>query len=174
MDKASLEQAIDEFLKTGKLPAAIAEHLRGLSDEGEIDAVMARLKAAGAHLATSEPLKSIKEYYVPGEGKYELRWPIASRLPMPFAELDRETQFFVLFGEWTRCEFEGMHALTQGDLEGADLKLGECIERARQIDVAELEARSCEGLMRVAQRRDDPDATRRWLDAAMAIRERMS
>ena len=58
-----------------------------------------------------------------------------------------------------------------GDLAGAETIFRECIGRAEHLAVAELKARSYEGLMRVAQRRNDRAAERKWLDAAMRARE---
>ena len=90
---------------------------------------------------------------------------------MAFDELDRKTQFFVLFQEWTRRELEGMMLLNSGDADGAETVFDECLERAKQIDVRELEARSYEGFMRVAQRRGDRSAESTWMRKAVAARQ---
>ena len=115
---------------------------------------MANLMELGGMTGASPPL-DIADFYREGEEKFVLEWPLHPSLPIPldFDELDRKTQFFVLFGEWTRREFEGMSALNRGDVEGAAEIFEECLDRAQAIDVSELVARSYEGLMRVAEKR---------------------
>jgi hypothetical protein len=115
----------------------------------------------------------ISDHYTPGPGTYELRWPLGPNLPLPipFDELDRKTQFFVLFQEWSRRELEGMMLLNTGDLNGAEAVFEECLGRAKQIDVGELEARSYEGFMRVAQRRGDRGAELAWVRKAATARQ---
>jgi hypothetical protein len=63
-----------------------------------------------------------------------------------------------------------MGALNSGQVDMAEQIFDECLERADQIDVAELRARSYEGLMRVAQTRGDPQAERKWIQAALHAR----
>ena len=77
----------------------------------------------------------------------------------------------MLFGEWSRRELEGSQALAAGELALAETIFQECLQRADQLQVAELRARSYEGLMRLAQRQGDRAAERRWLDAALAARD---
>jgi hypothetical protein len=89
---------------------------------------------------------------------------------MPFATLDPKTQFYVLFQEWTMRELDGMMALNSGDTAGAEEVFRECVERSRQLEVPELEARSYEGLMRAAQKRGDRTAELKWLTLASQTR----
>ena len=135
-----------------------------------MDTVMQGVKLRGLDQVGSEPLAPIGEYYVERPGLYELRWPLPAHLPLPFASLDRKTQFFVLFGEWTRREMEGMEHLNRGDLVAATTIFDECLARAEQIDVAELRARSYEGLMRVAERAGQTAAARELSQSATAAR----
>jgi len=60
--------------------------------------------------------------------------------------------------------------MNDGDVAGAQVVFLECGERADQIDVAELSARSYENLARVAERRSDQKAVLSWLDKAKAAR----
>jgi glycogen debranching enzyme len=128
----------------------------------------------GADQVGSGPLLDIGEYYRHGLEKYELRWDLPPWMPLPMAfdDLDRKTQFFVLFQEWSRREMEGMAALTGGDVDGAEQIFDECVERAQQIEVNELLARSYEDLRRVAQRRGDLTAERQWNKKAADARKR--
>ena len=131
------------------------------------------LKGIGADQAGSGPPLNIADYYKPGPGQYVLGWQLGlnSPLPLPFDQLDRKTQFFVLFQEWTRRELEGMTLLNSGDVDGAESVFKECLERAQQLDVRELEARCYEGFMRVAQRRGSRSDELAWLHKAAAARE---
>lgn len=106
----------------------------------------------------AEPPLNIADFYREGDGrKFTLRWPLSPDNPLPaglnFADLDRKTQFFVLFAECQRREAEGMFALNQGNLALAEAAFGECLERADQIDVGELRARSLENLARLAEKK---------------------
>jgi hypothetical protein len=127
---------------------------------------------AGASDMGSGPPLNIADYYRDGPAMYELRWPIdpSLSLAVPFDRLDRKTQFFVLFSEWTQREMQGMAALNRGQVDGAEQTFQECLERAQQIDVAELQARSYEGLVCVAQQRGDRRAERQWNQAAREAR----
>jgi hypothetical protein len=135
-----------------------------------MDTVMQGVKLRGLDQVGSEPLAPIGDYYVEKPGLYELRWPLPAHLPLPFASLDRKTQFFVLFGEWTRREMEGMEHLNRGDLVEATTIFDECLARAEQIDVAELRARSYEGLMRVAERAGQTAAAQELSQSATSAR----
>ncbi len=136
--------------------------------------VMEGVNQRGLDQVASEPLAPIGDYYVEKPGLFELHWELPSSLPLPvpFGALDRKTQFFVLFGEWSRRELEGMEHLHRGDLVGATTILGECLARADELEVAELRARSYEGLMRVAQRAGQSAAARELSRSAMAARAR--
>jgi hypothetical protein len=76
----------------------------------------------------------------------------------------------VLFQEWSRRELEGLVALTNGDTGVAEGVFLECVDRANQIAVRELAARSYEDLIRVAERRGDLEAQESWSGKAMAAR----
>ena len=172
VDTGQLERMIDSLVHTGKLDPTMVQQLADLNDEAAIDRVIAKFKALGADEGASPPL-SIAEYYRPGTVKYQLQWPLPATLPLPvpFDQLDRETQFYVLFGEWSRRELEANQALFSGDTAGAQTIFSECLARAEQLDVGELQARSYEGFVRVAQKRGDRHAERQWLDAALAARK---
>jgi hypothetical protein len=169
----SMQKMLEDLLTSGNVPSEVSEAVReALSDPTKLDHALEKLEVIGAHQVGSGAPLNIIDYYKPAPGKYELRWPLGSpvSLPMPFDDLDRQTQFFVLFQEWSRRELEGMVFLTSGDLKGADTVFQECVERAKQIDVRELEARSYEGFLRVAQRRGDRRAVLAWVSKAVAAR----
>src|SRR3954451_13824539 len=89
---------------------------------------------------------------------------------MPFAELDHKTQFYVLFQEFTRRELEANTVRNGGDLPTAQALFAECLARAQQLDVAELRARSHEGLASVHEMAGDRNAARDELRGATADR----
>lgn len=170
-----MQKMLEELLASSDVPVEVREAVKAaMSDPAKLDEAIAQLKAIGADQVGSGAPLNIADYYKPGPGQYELRWPLGANLPLPisFDELDRQTQFFVLFQEWTRRELEGMMLLNSGDLKGAEAVFEECLERARQIDVAELEARSYEGFMRLAQRRGDRNAEIAWMRKAADARQR--
>jgi hypothetical protein len=172
VDTGELEHKLEDLVQTGKLDSTLIQELMSLNDESAIDRIIAKLKDWGADEGTSSTL-NIADYYRPGMAKYQLMWPLSPTLTLPvsFDQLDRETQFYVLFNEWSRRELEGHQALHAGDTHGAQAIFQECLARAEQLEVAELKARSYEGFVRVAQKLNDRQAERQWLDAALAIRE---
>src|SRR5262249_46207987 len=137
-----------------------------------MDIVMEGVKLRGLDQVGSEPLAPIGHYYVEKPGLFDLRWRLPDYLPLPvpFSSLDRKTQFFVLFGEWSRREMEGMEHLNRGDLVGATAIFDECLARSDQLEVPELRARSYEGLMRVAQRAGESASARELSRSATAAR----
>jgi hypothetical protein len=170
---ADMQKMLDELLNSPGIPPDVrAAVAAAMADPAKLDDALEKLKAIGANESGNPPL-DIAAFYQPGPGNYALRWPLElnAPLPMPFEDLDRKTQFFVLFGEWTRRELEGSMLLNGGDLAGAETVFAECLERAKEIAVSELQARSCEGFMRVAQRRGDADAERAWRRKAAAARQ---
>lgn len=159
------------MVETGAADPALLQDLMAFAhspeDMEKIGRVLEELGGADAPGATM----TIEDYYRPGdEMPFELLWPLRQGLPVPFGQLDHKTQFFVLFNEWTRREFEGNVALKAGDTVEAQSIFEECLERARQLAVAELAARSYEGMMRTAQRLGDRELERSWLAAAVAER----
>jgi len=126
----------------------------------------------GLARARESPPLSPEALYRPRSEPYELRWPIEARMSrdIPFTTLDPKTQFFVLFQEWTMRELDGMTRLNKGDTVGAETAFRECIDRGKQLEVPELEARSYEGLMRAARTRKDPNAERKWFLKAVEVR----
>ena len=163
---------LEQLKKTGNLDPKILE----IMDAAKGDpSQMGRLLEALQGMAGPEMEKplDIADHYREGDGrKFDLKWEIGpgNPLPIPFDSLDRKTQFFTLFAEWQRRETGGMMALTNGKLEEAEGIFNECIQRAEQIEVGELKARSYEGLMRVAQRRNDNKAVLRLSKQAQAAR----
>ena len=167
-----IEALLIDLGRQGLLDEATVEELRALArDPARQGELIARLQELGAAEGPSPPM-NIEDFYREGDEKYELRWPLHPSIPMPvsFEELDRKTQFFVLFGEWTRREFEGMSALNAGNIEGAREIFEECLERGQSLDVQELVARSYEGLMRIADQEGDIDAARDWSQKATEAR----
>jgi hypothetical protein len=171
-DTAEIERMIANLVQTGHLDPALVQRVGMLNNEAAIDRITAKLQEAGAHEGPSPPL-NIADYYRPGTEKYQLKWLLspAISLPVPFDQLDRPTQFHVLFSEWSRREMEGYQMLSAGDTTGAQRVFAECLQRAEQIDVAELKARSYEGSMKVAQKLGYRTAEREWLSAALTARK---
>jgi hypothetical protein len=149
------------------------EELRAVIHDPEAGAqLLTLLKQAGvSELGPSPPLNPADCYRERSE-PYALRWEIQNPVAreIPFDALDPKTQFFVLFQEWTMREFDGMTSLNRGDTPRAEATFRECVERARQLEVPELEARSYEGLMRAAQKRGDRTAELEWLTQATRAR----
>jgi hypothetical protein len=169
-----IEAVLTDLARSGLVDEATVQELLPLArDPARHGELMTRLEELGAMAGPSPPL-NIEDFYREGDEKYELRWPLHPSIPLPgsFDALDRKTQFFVLFGEWTRREFEGMSALNSGDVAGARATFEECLDRATAIDVSELVARSYEGLMRVAEKENDVDAAEAWSQKAVEARAR--
>jgi len=158
-----LDRLLDDLIKTGKFSPDLAARVQAaMADPARLDEVLTELKTLGADQIGDGPPLEIGDYYRDGSRNYELRWELPShlRLPISFSDLDRKTQFFVLFQEWSRREMEGMIALNEGRIAEAEAIFDECLARADQIEVDELRARTYEDLRRVAQRRGDLAAER--------------
>jgi hypothetical protein len=167
-----VDALLTSLARDGLLDEATVAELRELArNPARQDEFLARLQEISGGAGPSPPL-NIEDFYREGTERFELRWPLhpSLPLPLPFDELDRKTQFYVLFGEWSRREFEGMSALDRGDVDPADATFRECLERGEQLGVGELIARSYEGLMRVADKRDDTAAARAWSEKAVVAR----
>ncbi len=171
MSKSDLvDEILQRVVETGKISSEDVESVMREAREHpeKLDAINETLRKVGAHEVGSGAPLNAADYYVEGVEKYsllyDLRLPI--RLPIPFEDLDRKTQFCVLFMEWSRRELEGMMALNSGDVSLASSIFQECEKRASQLGVGELVARSYEGRMRCAQRLNDAKEERKWLRAA--------
>jgi len=166
----TLEELLEQFASSGNMPPELLGRIQeAMNDPSKIDEVLEALKGMGADQLMAPPL-NMADFYREGTKPYRLLWPIATPLPMSFEQLDRKTQFFVLFQEWSRREMEGAMALNAGQIEEAKLIFGECLQRARQIEVGELIARTYEDMKRIAERTGDRDAARQFSQSAAQAR----
>ena len=173
-DATAILKAVREFTRTGQYPGGadrLQKDMQAIAGTPAGEEMMAMLKSMGASDGGDKTL-NMDDIYQPGEAIFELRWPLGVTLPIAFDQLDRKTQFSVLFAEWTRRAMEGDYALQQGDAASAKLIFEECLARAKQLAVNELIARSYERLARVAQRTGVRAQERKHLKAAMAAREK--
>jgi hypothetical protein len=171
-DFIAIREAVRTFTQSGEYPGGVDQMqidvmLLCESDEGE--EVMEMLRSMGATEGGNKIL-NMEEFYRPSNNLFDLRWSLGIQLPIAFDELDHATQYSVLFGEWTRRITEGSYILHQGDTEGAEKIFEECLKRAQQLEVAELIARSHEGLARVASHTGARTLERKRLEAAMTAR----
>jgi hypothetical protein len=168
--EGDLERLVHDAIETGNVdPAALMEQL-GAADPATVARAQQMLEDAGAgEIGYGQPL-NIADFYREGPEKFTPRWPVWNPLDVAFDDLDRKTQFFVLFSDWTRRDLEGLSQLNSGALEDAEATFEECVERARQIGVNELVARSYEDLMRVAEKRGDAAQASEWSGKAEAAR----
>jgi hypothetical protein len=171
---SDLEQLIEQLVRSGKVPPDLMRMLTdSLNDPEKLTQVLAKLRAVVGPVA--EDALNIEDFYDEGDGrKFTLLWPLSRENPLvardiPFDTLDRKTQFFTLFAEWQRRETDGLSAMS-GDLGGAEAIFLECLERAEQLGVGELQARTYENLARVCERRGDPQGVRTWLNRAEEAR----
>lgn len=172
VDPQAVLAGVRELTRTGHYPGGTEQlkaDITALAMSGQADAVMAELEAMGANDVGSKALV-IEDHYVDGPEPFRQRWPIQFPLPVPFDELPRQVQFSVLFGEWSRREMEGTSAMLEGRNDDARAAYRECLERAQQIGVKELVARSHEGLARVASKLNDRALERQHLKAAITAR----
>ena len=168
VDASQLEAMIEKLLQSDQVDPELISQLSSLNDPALIEKALAKLKEIGADEIA--PIMNIADYYRPRNIKYELKWPLTTSLPFPFDKLDEATQFHVLFAEWTRREMQGSFALNNGDLATAESTFNECLQRAEQLAVPELKARSYEGFMQIAQRAGDRASERKWITAAKNAR----
>lgn len=169
----AIHDAIRELVRTGRYAGGADQLQRDVStlvESGEAHEAIAMLEAVGAYESGHETLQ-ISDHYGPGADLYELRWPLGVQLPIPFDQLDRRTQFSVLFGEWSRREMEAGFAMLNGETSTAQAIYEECLARAQQIDVSELVARSHKGLARVAGKTSQRSLERKHLELAMDAHE---
>jgi len=171
----NLERLLEQLIQSGKAPPALMQTMaEAQNDPAKLASLLEHLRTLAGPAA--QDTLNILDYYREGNGhRYTLRWPLPPgnllhAKHISFDSLDRKTQFFTLFTDWQRRETEGMLSLTAGALVEAETVFSECVERARQIDVGELVARSYEDLARVAERRGDQNGVRAHLDNAEAAR----
>jgi hypothetical protein len=175
-----LKKALRDIALSGRIDPSLAEIMGRVKDDPEAwmnalndSELRELLLKLGADTSGGGTTGDIGIYFSPGRTeKYRLHWPLKLpvELPISFDDLDPKTQFFILFNEWSRREMEGMMALSGGQCDDAEAIFNECIERAKQVEVAELEARSYEGLMRIAQKKGENDSAMKWLMAARMVR----
>jgi hypothetical protein len=166
-----VQRILDKLLESGNFSKEEVLALTNAANDPEaLDRILNALKEAGADQIGSGPPLNIEDYYREGTEKFALRWPLQVTLPFPFDQIDRKTQFFVLFQEWTRRELEGITTLNSGDTEQAKSIYDECLKRAQQLKVNELVARSYEGMMRLAQKLSDRKAELKWSERAVKAR----
>lgn len=173
-----LERRVDRMLEdeTQEVDPGLIQELMALPpDYPGLDRIIAKLTAAGGEQPASPPL-NISDFYRPGGERYTLRWPLAPAtlafLSLPFEALDRKSQFYVLFQEWTRVENEATMARIRGDIGRARTLFEECLARAGQLDVPELKARSHENLASVYEMTGELRAARAEYQSAEAERGR--
>src|SRR5262245_1627414 len=124
-----VDQLLGE-LAEGKASAELLSRLMLLAANPKLmPRILQGLKDLGLDQVGSGPTRDIGDYYQEKPGRYQLRWPLepGQVTAEMFGVLDRKTQFFVLFTEWTKREFAGMQALNAGDTSGAEGIFNECI-----------------------------------------------
>jgi hypothetical protein len=114
-----------------------------------------------------------KEYYVEtSEGLQQLyslspsQEELLKSHDLTFGELDGQTQFCVLFTDWIYYEFQGNMALSNNQLEEAKYLFEDCFNRAIQLNINILKARSIVGLLGIAEKRGDRAAQREYIEEA--------
>jgi hypothetical protein len=166
-----LKNLLEQLTASGALSPEHERLIRAaMNDPSRLDEALQALADAGADKMGSGPPLNIEDFYREGAEPFKLQWPIGVSLPMAFAQLDRKTQFFVLFQEWTRRELEGLSALNGGLLQEAAEVFDECLQRAQQIEVGELVARSYENLAKVAENLGKREACRDYSLKAVQAR----
>jgi hypothetical protein len=163
---------LDRLGQGDSSPEIIAELRRLAGDPVQLNHILEEMKARGLLDEIAANTMRPEDYYVDKPEKFELQWQLQQQLGIPFERLDRKTQFLVLFTEWTQRDLDGIQLRDGGDLEGAEAVFRECLQRAKQLDVDELVARSYEDLMRVAEQAGDVEGAARWSEQAQAIRAR--
>jgi len=166
-----LQRILENLLESGSLSnEEIIALQQAANDPAALERILDTLTQGGADQGASSPPLNMEQYYREGNEEFQLRWPLQASLPIPFEQLDRKTQFFVLFQEWTRRELDGMTALNSGQTGQAGFIFEECLARAQQLQVGELVARSYEGLMRLAEKLYDRKTVSKWSELAMRAR----
>jgi len=170
-----IDSMLRRLIESGMIPPELVQMLRKAQESPDLMNHLLEKLAPIVGSAAQDTLDP-ESYYQDGDGsKFTTLWPLSNDNPVVirgyrFDDLDRKTQFQVLFAEWSRRESDGLMALAAGDFEGAEATFRECVERGTQIQVAELRARSYEDLARVAERRGDQAGVLHWLDQAEGAR----
>jgi hypothetical protein len=167
----NLQDLIEQLSSSTPLPPAVLHQIQqAMDDPSKLDELLKVLADLGARDMGSGPPLNIDDYYQPGVEPFDLRWSLTANLPLPFEQLDHKTQFYVLFQEWTRREMEGLFALDGGNLPESMTIFKECLQRALQLEVAELIARSYENMAKVADHAGKRAEGRRYARKAAAAR----
>lgn len=175
VDTSEIEAMLEKFAQTGEMDPELLQRISTVSDQAAVERITKKLEEIGASEDSDSPGLDSRDFYRPRKTKYKLKWPLSPVVQQhvmgPFDELEPEDQFHVLFIEFTRRAIEARRALDAGDIATAEATFQECLERAKQLEVGELEVRSYEGLMLIAERHGDPVAERKWLMAAQSARQ---
>jgi len=166
-----IDALLDRFVQTGQMPDGLMDALKR-ADPATIERVTEKLTALGADQLGDRPLDNIADYYVEAEERYALLWPLGQDLPLPFDELDRKTQFHVLFAECRRVIMEASNQRNAGQLVEAAAGFREVLERADQIDVPILKCDAYQGLMTVEEKLGQRERAAHYLK--LSERERLA
>ncbi|MEO5998089.1 MAG: hypothetical protein ABIN89_15195, partial [Chitinophagaceae bacterium] len=130
------------------------------------------LNYAGNEIGVQKRLEW-KEYYVDTYEEFEQLYPLSpgsedllKNNEFTFSQLDRQTQFCVLFSDWIYDEFQGNMALGNNRLEEAKRLFEDCFNRAIQLNINILKARSVVGLLGIAEKQGDRPAQRKFIEEA--------
>jgi len=105
--------------------------------------------------------------YRPDSGPMELLFPLPGDLAaLPWSPLSHRDRFFVLVAAWALREADGIQLLRSGDFGQASEVFQECVARAKQMQSAELIARSYEDLAEQAVESGNEAAAKVWRAAA--------
>jgi hypothetical protein len=110
--------------------------------------------------------------YRSGYGPVEPLFPMPGGLAsLPWNSLSHRDRFFVLVAAWALREADGIQLLRAGDFGPANQVFQECVARAKQMQSAELIARSYEDLAEHAAASGNGGAARVWRAAAAHERQ---
>ncbi|HYI87662.1 MAG TPA: hypothetical protein VEX61_11255, partial [Burkholderiales bacterium] len=171
-DESRIQAMLEDVTRTGQLPEGFMEALSQVQDPAVLERLVSKLKALGGEALGDRPLDDIADYYRPGPGLYDLVWPLGQKLAIAFDELDRATQFTVLFGECRRRLAEAASLRNGGKLAEAESAYNECLARADQIEVHILKSDAYQGLLTVASKRGDRVSAKRYMQLAQREQER--
>jgi hypothetical protein len=140
----------------------------GVEDAGEpSDAPTALVLRELADDFGVRPPPDPEALYRPDRGPLELLFPLPGDLAaLPWSPLGHRDRFFVLVAAWALRETDGIQLLRSGDFGQASDVFQECVARAKQIQSAELIARSYEDLAEQALASGNEAAAKVWRAAA--------